>query len=60
MASEVSLDIHLHMLFVDGVYRCDEERSRLHRGSVRPSLNSSACCAPSPPASPSPSKGRVC
>ena len=27
---------------------------------LRLSLNSSACCAPSPPASPAPSKGRVC
>ena len=30
----LSLNIHLHMLFVDGVYTFDEERPRFHRGSA--------------------------
>ena len=34
----MSLNIHLHMLFVDGVYTFDDERPRLHRG-----------CAPAQP-----------
>ena len=32
--SALNLNIHLHMLFVDGVYTFDEERPRLHRGSA--------------------------
>ena len=34
----LSLNIHLHMLFVDGVYTFEQERPRLHRG-----------CAPAQP-----------
>ena len=30
----LSLNIHLHMLFVDGVYTFDEERPRFHRASA--------------------------
>ena len=37
-ASALNFNIHLHMLFVDGVYTFDEERPRLHRG-----------CAPTQP-----------
>ena len=36
--SALNLNIHLHMLFVDGVYTFDDERPRLHRG-----------CAPAQP-----------
>ena len=36
--SALNLNIHLHMLFVDGVYTFDDERPRLHRG-----------CAPTQP-----------
>ena len=32
--SAPSLNIHLHMLFANGVYRFDEERPRFHRGSA--------------------------
>ena len=32
--SALNLNIHLHMLFVDGVYTFDEERPRFHRGSA--------------------------
>ena len=31
-STRLSLNIHLHMLFVDGVYTFDDERPRLHRG----------------------------
>ena len=31
-ASALNLNVHLHMLFVDGVYTFDDERPRLHRG----------------------------
>ena len=30
--SALNLNVHLHMLFVDGVYTFDDERPRLHRG----------------------------
>ena len=30
----MSLNIHVHMLFVDGVYTFDDELPRLHRGSA--------------------------
>ena len=36
--SALNINIHLHMLFVDGVYTFDDERPRLHRG-----------CAPTQP-----------
>ena len=32
--SALNLNIHLHMLFVDGVYTFDEKRPRFHRGSA--------------------------
>ena len=32
--SALNLNIHLHMLYVDGVYTFDEERPRFHRGSA--------------------------
>ena len=37
-ALNLSLNVHLHMLFVDGVYTFDDERPRFHRG-----------CAPTQP-----------
>ena len=39
-SSALNLNIHLHMLFVDGVYTFDDERPRLHRGCAptRPEL----------------------
>ena len=59
--SALNLNIQLHMLFVDGVYTFDEERPRLHRGCAptQPELQR-LLRAPSPPASPAPSKGRDC
>ena len=34
VGSALNLNIHLHMLFVDGVYTFDDVRPRLHRGGA--------------------------